>query len=80
MESIVAVGQETVARPDLSHMVCIDYVNYRGERSLRRVVPERLYFGEVEWHPGMQWILDAWDVDKAAMRSFAVADIRRWGV
>jgi predicted DNA-binding transcriptional regulator YafY len=81
MESIAIVGQQTVAsQPDLAQMVRIDYINYRGERSVRRVVPHRLYFGEVEWHPGTQWILDAWDVDKAAIRSFAVVDIRRWGV
>lgn len=80
MECIVAVGREQRGAPDLSQMVRIDYVNYRGERAVRRVVPHRLYFGEVEWHPGTQWILDAWDVEKAAIRSFAVADIYQWGV
>jgi predicted DNA-binding transcriptional regulator YafY len=61
-------------------MVRIDYVNYRGERAVRRIVPQRVYFGEVEWHPGQQWILDAWDLDKAAVRSFAMGDIRQWDV
>jgi len=81
MESIATAGRQTVgSQPDLAQMVRIDYVNYRGERSVRRVVPRPLYFGEVEWHPGTQLILDAWDVDKAAIRSFAVVDICRWGV
>jgi predicted DNA-binding transcriptional regulator YafY len=58
--------------------IAIDYVNWRGERSWRRVVPQRLYFAAVEWHPGEQWLLDAWDVDKQAIRSFAMKDIRAW--
>lgn len=80
MKSIVTIGQQEAGVPDLATMVRIDYVNYRGERSVRLIVPQRIYFGDVEWHPGTQWILDAWDVDKAALRSFAVADIRGWHV
>lgn len=81
METIAVAGEQTFPwQPDLAQMVRIDYTNYRGERAVRRVVPHRLYFGEVEWHSGTQWILDAWDVDKDAIRSFAMVDICRWGV
>jgi predicted DNA-binding transcriptional regulator YafY len=80
MQSIATVGHQEVRVPDLATMVHIDYVNYRGERRVRQIVPQRIYFGDVEWHPGAQWILDAWDVDKAALRSFALGDIRSWGV
>jgi predicted DNA-binding transcriptional regulator YafY len=80
MESTVTIGQQSVAAPDVTTMVRIDYVNYRGERRVRRIVPQRMYFGDVQWHPGPQWILDAWDVDKAEVRSFALGDIRAWGV
>ena len=76
----MTTGQQKSPRPDLSTMVRIDYVNYRGERAVRRIVPQRVYFGEVEWHPGQQWILDAWDLDKAAVRSFAMGDICQWDV
>jgi predicted DNA-binding transcriptional regulator YafY len=65
---------------DPGEIVRIDYINYRGERAIRRVIPDRCYLGEVTWHPGMQWILDAWDIDKGAIRSFAIADIQLWGV
>lgn len=80
MESTLAIGRQSADPPDLAVAVRIDYVNWRGERAVRHIVPQRMYFGEVEWHPGLQWILDAWDVDKAAVRSFAIADIIRWGV
>lgn len=80
MESSATVGRHQGSGPNPSEAVRIDYVNYRGERGLRRIVPFQLYFGEVEWHPGEQWILDAWDLDKDAIRSFAIIDIWRWGV
>lgn len=75
---LVAEGLTSDASGLLEGMVCIDYVNWRGERSLRRIVPRRLYLGDVEWHSGTQWILDAWDVDKQALRSFALKDVRAW--
>jgi len=34
----------------------------------------------MEWHPGRQWILDAWDLDKAVHRSFAMKDIKEWKI
>jgi predicted DNA-binding transcriptional regulator YafY len=63
---------------DDAKAVRIVYTNYRGETSIRRVIPVRLWFGATEWHPAEQWLLDAFDVDKQAQRSFAVKDIRAW--
>ncbi len=74
------VQQQAAVDPGACQIVRIDYINYRGERAIRRVIPGRCYLGEVTWHPGVQWVLDAWDVDKDAIRSFAIADIQRWGV
>lgn len=56
----------------------IAYTNHRGETAERRIIPSRLYFGSNEWHPEPQWLLDAFDVEKHAMRSFAVSSIHRW--
>jgi predicted DNA-binding transcriptional regulator YafY len=58
--------------------VVIDYTNHRGERSLRRVEPDRHYFGSAEWHPEPQWLLDALDLDLDEYRTFAVKDIHSW--
>lgn len=58
----------------------IDYVNYRGERSTRRIRPLRMEVMETEWHPGEQLILVAIDLDKGENgeeRHFCVADIGR---
>jgi predicted DNA-binding transcriptional regulator YafY len=58
--------------------VRILYTNYRGETALRIIVPQKILFGETEWHPEPQWLLEAYDVEKGASRSFAMKDIRAW--
>ena len=59
--------------------VTIDYTNYRGERSTRKIVPKNIWFGKTEWHPEEQWLLDAIDIEKDAIRNFAMKDIHSWG-
>jgi hypothetical protein len=59
--------------------IVIDYTNHRGERGLRRVVPDEggLHYEMTEWHPERQWILYAFDLDKGARRGFALKDIHQ---
>jgi predicted DNA-binding transcriptional regulator YafY len=51
------------------------YTNHKGARSHRLVVPKRIRFGSTEWHPQPQWLIDAFDIHKNAMRTFAFKDI-----
>jgi predicted DNA-binding transcriptional regulator YafY len=62
----------------MTRVVIIDYTNHRGERRERRVSPNYLMFGTHEYHPEAQWLLDAWDVEKGAYRTFAVQHIHGW--
>ncbi len=64
--------------PDLNSERTIQmvYTNHRGETSVRRLVPIRIYFGKTEWHPADQWLLEAYDFDRAATRSYALKEIR----
>jgi hypothetical protein len=55
--------------------VAIRYTNHRGETTVRRVVPLRIWHGSTEWHPEAQWLMDALDVDKGAERSFALRNV-----
>lgn len=59
-------------------VVRICYTNYRGETTIREIVPKAIHFGSTEWHPDAQWILTAYDVAKQADRGFAIRDIRAW--
>lgn len=55
----------------------IRYTNYKGVTSDRNIIPLLPYFGSSEYHPEKQWLLKVWDIDKRAMRSFAIKDIKR---
>jgi predicted DNA-binding transcriptional regulator YafY len=59
--------------------VTILYTNYRGETAHRKIIPTgKIWFGSTEWHPEKQWLLDAHDVEKGALRNFAMKDIKEW--
>jgi predicted DNA-binding transcriptional regulator YafY len=58
--------------------VVIDYTNWRGERSKRRIRPHQIVFENNEWHPETQWLLEAADLEKGEMRTFALANIHSW--
>ena len=64
--------------------VTIDYTNWRGERRRRRIRPLRFYFGEVSWHPGQQWLMDAVDLDREKTdddnrtRTFTLSGVHSW--
>lgn len=66
-----------MSRSQSVQSVWINCTNRRGERSLREIVPERLWFGESERHGGRQWLLDAHDVAEDAPRTFAMRNIER---
>lgn len=52
------------------------YRNYKGETGYRTVkgVPV-FWYGSTEFHKANQWMIKAYDVDKDAVRDFAVKDI-----
>jgi predicted DNA-binding transcriptional regulator YafY len=59
--------------------VTILYTNYKGETAYRKIIPTgKIWFGSTDWHPEKQWLLDAHDVEKGALRNFAMKDIKEW--
>jgi hypothetical protein len=50
------------------------YTNHRRETARRKIIPSRVWFGSTEWHLADQWFVDALDVEKGAVRSFALKD------
>lgn len=62
----------------MTDFVYIDYTNYRRERAWRRVIPLGIKFDSNEWHPEVQWLLTAFEVDKNTWRTFAMKDIHAW--
>ncbi len=60
---------------NLEKQVKIDYTNYRGERRIREIIPKQIVFSSTEYHKNKQWLLEAFDIEKNAIRLFAVKDI-----
>lgn len=52
-----------------------EYINYKGIKSTRNVIPMSLYFGSTEFHPENQWLIVAYDLDRQGDRTFALKDI-----
>lgn len=59
-----------------NQILVIDYTNYRGERSIRRVRPIRWEWAQSEFHPGgTHYFLRALDIGKQDIRLFLASDI-----
>jgi predicted DNA-binding transcriptional regulator YafY len=54
------------------------YTNHRGEKGWRRINPLRLFYGASEHHPAPQWLLECYDFDRAAGRTYAMSGIEGW--
>lgn len=54
----------------------IEYKNWRGETSTRHIFPRKTYFGSNQYHKEPQWLLEAWDINKGVMRTFAMRDMK----
>jgi hypothetical protein len=60
-------------------MAIVDYTNYRGDRSERRVIPKRIEFTTSAYHGNVaQWFLIVHDVGKNAERQLAMSGIHSW--
>lgn len=57
----------------------VKYTNWRGETAERRILPVRRFRGATEFHPEEQELLDAIDLDRGVMRTFAVKDMEILG-
>jgi hypothetical protein len=57
------------------NILIFEYKNYKDEVSMRKVIPEKVWFGHTEYHMDDQWILKAFDIEKQVDRNFAINDI-----
>lgn len=56
----------------------IEYTNHRGERFFRHIAVINLIFGKTKWHSKNQWLLQAYDYEKKAIRFFVMDDVHSW--
>lgn len=60
---------------DLSKPLKFYYKNWRGEYGYSTVMDPVMWYGSTEFHKKPQWMIKAYDVEKDAVRDFAVNDI-----
>lgn len=75
----MANPSETAVTPGLmihgTHEAEFTYRNWRGETARRRVGVMSVWFGSTEWHPELQWLMRAIDLEKMETRDFALKDM-----
>ena len=67
----------------LSHQqnpIKVLYCNWRGETTVRKIIPIKIYVGSTEYHSQEQWLLEVWDCERNALRTYALKDIQQWFV
>jgi len=53
----------------------VKYKNWQGEVGIRTIIPAKVYYGNTDYHKENQWLLEVWDVEKDAPRTYAMMDI-----
>lgn len=56
--------------------VSFSYKNYKGKFSRRRAILIGVFWGSNQWHSEPQWLVKGEDLDKKAVRTYALKDIR----
>jgi hypothetical protein len=74
----IIMTSNVMQEKETTQEITIVYTNWKGETSIRRILPKQISFGSNEWHPTPQWLLEAYDLDKKDIRNFALKDIRTW--
>jgi hypothetical protein len=69
-EVILEVSEITPGR-----VIEFDYTNWQGKKGRRKVKVLVLLYGQNSFHKGPQFLLSAYDLDKSALRMFAVKDM-----
>lgn len=53
----------------------VKYKNWQGKVGIRTIVPARVYYGHTDYHKEDQWLMEVFDIDKDAPRTYALMDI-----
>lgn len=79
VSEVVIIGREQPAREEANvtsgPAIRFVYENYTGKIAVRNAIPVRMTFGSNEWHQERQWMMEAFDLEHGAMRTFAAMGI-----
>lgn len=61
------------AETNPGHPVRFTYTNWRGKKSERQAILERIFWGTTTYYKVPQWLVMGYDLDKRADRTYALA-------
>lgn len=61
----------------MNKILKFEYINYKGERKIRQVIPQKLVFGTTPHNSNKGWLLEAIDTEKNELRLFVLNHIQR---
>lgn len=56
-------------------VVVFKYLNHRNEQAFRRVAPIKIFFNTINHYGEPGWFMEAYDIDKEAVRDFYMKNI-----
>lgn len=68
-------GQSFLRILQPNRIITFLYTNHRGEETKRRLLVKELQCGYNDYYPTTQFLLNGYDLDKKAYRSFALSNI-----
>lgn len=67
--SVVLINKE-------DQKVTFTYTNWKGVTRQRSAILSRMFWGSNEWHPEPQWLVESYDLEERASRTFALKDMK----
>lgn len=73
IQNLIWCISEILEKPEILEL---NYTNYRGENSNRKLLPINVWHGVSDFHKdqGNQWFLKAYDTEGQKIRDFAIKD------
>ena len=75
MNVATRINTERMQTQPVEIPIKVKYKNYQGVTSIRIIIPQQIHYGSTDYHKEDQWLLDVFDVEKDALRTYALMNI-----
>ena len=75
MNVATRINTERMQTQPVEIPIKVKYKNYQGITSIRTIIPQQIHYGSTDYHKEDQWLLDVFDVEKDALRTYALMNI-----
>lgn len=76
-EVLINTDDEEIKDITKKQVITVLYKNWKGELDIRHIIPcGTLRWGSTEFHKEEQWLMEVYDLEKSAIRTYAFKDIK----